>query len=266
MAFFLTQQQLAFVFGLLGNIVSFMVFLSPIPTFYTIYKKKTSEGFQSIPYVIGLLSASLMLYYGSLKTNALLIISINSIGCTIQVTYLTLYLIFAPKKEKLFTFKLIGLFNIATYGLVLVVTIFLFKGPDRANAVGWICAVFNLAVFAAPLSIMRRVVKTKSVEFMPFSLSFFLTLCAITWFFYGMFVEDFFIAFPNVLGFLFGIAQMILYLVYKNSNKNSDLKLKVKNLEMSSSTDHHNPKSHPFDHKHRRRSTEVIFIPQHETA
>lgn len=116
----------------------------------------------------------------------------------------------------------------------MLITTFAVKGINRVHAVGWICAVFNIAVFAAPLSIMvhtfyihitwifnslkfnlidqhplaymikkndvkslrelqRRVIKTKSVEFMPFSLSLFLTLCATMWFFYGFFDKDYFI-------------------------------------------------------------------------
>ncbi|CAK9325978.1 unnamed protein product, partial [Citrullus colocynthis] len=73
-------------------------------------------------------------------------------------------------------------------------TMLIFHGNKRTNAVGWICAAFNLAVFASPLSIMKRVIATKSVEYMPFSLSFFLTLSATMWFFYGFFIKDLFIA------------------------------------------------------------------------
>ncbi|KAG6640001.1 hypothetical protein CIPAW_10G141200 [Carya illinoinensis] len=49
----------AFAFGLLGNIVSFMVYLAPLPTFYQIYKKKSIESFQSVPYVVALFSSKL---------------------------------------------------------------------------------------------------------------------------------------------------------------------------------------------------------------
>ncbi|KAL0341399.1 UNVERIFIED_CONTAM: Bidirectional sugar transporter NEC1 [Sesamum radiatum] len=150
------------------------------PTFYTIWKKKSSEGFQSIPYSVAFLSASLLLYYAFLKTNAYMIVSINGIGCVIETIYLLMYIVYAPKKAR------------------------------------------------------RQVIRTKSVEFMPFTLSFFLTLCATMWFFYGFFVQDYYIALPNVLGFLFGIAQMILYFIYKNAKKDVN---ETKNVELETSKD-----------------------------
>ncbi|XP_030539916.2 bidirectional sugar transporter SWEET9-like [Rhodamnia argentea] len=267
---FSNAQQLAFIFGLLGNIVSFLVFLAPIPTFYTIYKKKSSDGYQSIPYVVALSSASLLLYYGVLKTNATMIISINALGIVIELAYLLIFLIYASTKEKMYTARLLLLFNVGGFGVMMALTIFLLKGRQRVNAVGWICAAFSLAVFTAPLSIMRRVIKTKSVEFMPFALSFFLTLCATTWFFYGLFVKDMFIALPNTLGFLLGIAQMILYMIYKDGKtKMTETKERSNqqevSLDMKKLTPIHSAKLYPTSQP-QPQVTEVDILPTGKPA
>ncbi|RDX58159.1 Bidirectional sugar transporter SWEET13, partial [Mucuna pruriens] len=174
-----------------------MVFLAPIPTFYQIYKKKSTEGFQSLPYVIALLSSMLWIYYALVKKDAsLLLITINSFGCVIETIYLVIFLLYAPNKIRLSTIKLLLLLNVFGYGAMLLLTLFLIKGPKRLKVIGWICLAFNISVFAAPLCIMRRVIQTKSVEFMPLGLGFFLTLNAIMWFFYGLLLKDFFIAIP----------------------------------------------------------------------
>lgn len=209
----------AFVFGILGNVVSFLVSLAPLPTFYLIYKKKTSEGFQSIPYVISLFSAMLWIYYALLKKDALLLITINTFCCFIQTFYIVTYFYYAPKKEKVVTAKLMLLFNVFGFGVIFLSTFFLSNSLIRIQILGYICMGFALSVFVAPLGIVRKVIKTKSVEYMPFTLSVFLTLGAVMWFFYGLLLKDMNIAVPNVLGFVFGILQMILYAVYRNYPK-----------------------------------------------
>ncbi|CAL0306737.1 unnamed protein product [Lupinus luteus] len=214
----MNRESWVFLFGLIGNIISFMVFLSPIPTFYQIYKKKTSEGYQSLPYVVALLSAMLWIYYALVKKeSALLLITINTFGIVVESSYLAFFLFYSSKKARLSTIKLLLLLNVFGYGAMLLATLYLSKGAKRLAIIGWICLVFNITVFAAPLFIMKKVITTRSVEYMPFTLSFFLTINAVMWFFYGLLLRDYYIALPNTLGFLFGIVQMVLYLMYRNA-------------------------------------------------
>ncbi|GAA0171228.1 hypothetical protein LIER_25313 [Lithospermum erythrorhizon] len=208
-----------------------MVFLAPLPTFYKIYQKKSSEGFQSIPYVIGLFSAMLMIYYAFLNPDPTLLITINSVGCFMHTVFICFYIFYASKKTKIQTMVMVFLLNICGLGLILVLTHFLSGGVARAHIVGRICLVFSLCVFVAPLCIVKQVIQTKSVEHMPFLVSLFLTLSAVMWFFYGLLRKDYNIAIPNVLGFTFGVAQMILYLIFKNKKKDEDVEQKLQGIE-----------------------------------
>lgn len=212
------HQSFALVFGLIGNIISFLVFLAPVPTFYQIYKMKSTEGFQSLPYVVALFSCMLWIYYAlTKKDSGLLLITINSFGCVIESIYIAIFLFYASKKLRLSTIKLLLLLNVFGYGSMVISTLYFAEGSKRVNIIGWISLVFNISVFAAPLFVMRRVIRTKSVEYMPFNLSMCLTLNAVMWFFYGLFLKDYYIALPNTLGFLFGIVQMVLFKMYRNS-------------------------------------------------
>ncbi|XVF49558.1 hypothetical protein PTKIN_Ptkin04bG0022400 [Pterospermum kingtungense] len=183
----------AFIFGILGNVVSFLVSISPL--------------------------AMLWIYYALLKKDAMLLITINTFCVFIQTFYIVTYFYYGPKKEKVVTVKLILLFNVLGFGVVFLSTFFLQDPLGRLRVLGYICMTFALSVFVAPLGIVRKVIKTKSVEYMPFTLSLFLTLGAVMWFFYGLLLKDMNIAVPNVLGFIFGILQMVLYAIYKNHPK-----------------------------------------------
>jgi solute carrier family 50 protein (sugar transporter) len=211
------EHPWAFAFGLLGNVISFASYLAPIPTFYRIYKSKSTEGFQSVPYVVALFSAMLWIYYALVKSNESLLITINAAGCVIETIYIIMYLAYAPKKAKLFTAKILLLLNVGVFGLILLLTLLLAKGEKRVVSLGWVCVAFSVSVFVAPLSIIGRVIRTRSVEYMPFSLSLSLTLSAVVWFLYGLLIKDKYVALPNILGFTFGLVQMALYMFYMNA-------------------------------------------------
>ncbi|XP_028549267.1 bidirectional sugar transporter SWEET13-like [Dendrobium catenatum] len=219
MAWLSVDHSWVITFGILGNVISFMVFLSPLPTFYRILQKKSTEEFKSEPYIIALFSAMLWLFYAFIKTNELLLIIINSIGCVIEISYITIFLIFAARKARIYAAKLILILIVGVFSIIVLITLLLFRGSSRLQVLGWICVAFAVSVFVAPLSIMKRVIQTKSVEFMPFNLSLFLTLSGISWLFYGLLSKDIYVMLPNILGVSFGFAQLLLYVIYRGKEE-----------------------------------------------
>ncbi|KAF4390520.1 bidirectional sugar transporter N3 [Cannabis sativa] len=216
MAIFNVHHPWTFTFGILGNIISFLVYLAPLTTFYRVYRKKSTEGFHSLPYLVALFSSMLWLYYALVKKDAMLLITINSFGCVIEMIYITIYIIYAPTHARILTIKLFAFMNIAMFSSIFLLTQFAVKHPNQVQVLGWICVAISVSVFAAPLSIVAQVIRTRSVEFMPFNLSFFLTLSAVMWFAYGVLLKDICIAIPNVVGFVLGLVQMLLYGIYRN--------------------------------------------------
>ncbi|PWA79622.1 bidirectional sugar transporter N3 [Artemisia annua] len=219
MAIFDVQHPLILVFGILGNLVSIGAYFAPMPTFIKICKRKSTMGFESLPYVLSLFSALLWMYYSFIKEgNTFLLITVNAFGSLIETVYVIIFIIYATPYGRKQTLKILS----ALTALCLVISLgsfYLLHGPTRAVVVGWIGVALSICVFASPLTIVLQVVKTKNVEFMPFTLLCFLTLSSVMWFAYGMFTMDLCVMVPNVIGFVLGMIQMSLYQYYKQKGK-----------------------------------------------
>lgn len=222
------MEGLFLVVGVIGNIISVLLFLSPIGTFYRIVKQRSTQEFESFPYICTLLSAALWTYYGVNKPGSILVATVNGFGFVVESIYVCLFLTFAPPRMRVRTAILASILDVAFLGAAIVVSEKCLHGYTRIYVIGFLGAALNIVMYGSPLSVMRTVVRTKSVEYMPFLLSFFMFLNGGVWTFYAILSSDYFLGVPNAAGFVLGLAQLVLYVIYKNRML---FKLRTDNVE-----------------------------------
>ncbi|KAK4728925.1 hypothetical protein R3W88_021913 [Solanum pinnatisectum] len=217
----LNRDNARFAVGVIGNIIALILFLSPLTTFVRIWKSKSVEQFSPVPYLATFINCGLWVMYGLpwVTPNSLLVITINGTGLGIEIVYLTLFLLYSDRKQRTKVIIIVIVEIIFVVALGFVVLTFVHEPKKRAAIVGSICMVGNIMMYAAPLSVMKLVIKTKSVEYMPFFLSFFSFLNGVSWTSYALIRFDAFILAPNSMGTLLGLAQLLIYAAFYKSTK-----------------------------------------------
>jgi len=211
------MDTISTVIGILGNITAVLLFLSPVPTFCEIVKKRSIGSYSAVPYVCSLGNCLIWVFYGLpiITPNLILVITINGFGVVMETLYLLIYIPCAQRKVKV-KILIILLAVLVFYGIMIALTLTVLPIDKRSLFVGTIAAVLNTAMYAAPLTAMKNVIETKSVDSMPFLLSLCTLINSCLWAIFGILKKDPFIIIPNVLGVLFGIMQISLYGFYHN--------------------------------------------------
>uniref|UniRef100_K3YYP8 Bidirectional sugar transporter SWEET n=3 Tax=Setaria TaxID=4554 RepID=K3YYP8_SETIT len=207
--------------GVIGNGTALVLFLSPVPTFYRIWKKRAVEQYSAIPYVATLLNCMMWVLYGLpvVHPHSMLVITINGTGMAIQLTYVTLFLLYSTGAARRKVMLLLAA-EVAFVGAVAALVLTLAHTHERRSMiVGVLCVLFGTGMYAAPLAVMKMVIQTKSVEYMPLFLSLASLVNGICWTAYALIKFDLYITIPNGLGVLFAVAQLILYAIYYKSTQ-----------------------------------------------
>ncbi|KAL5786790.1 hypothetical protein ACOSQ2_009182 [Xanthoceras sorbifolium] len=225
--------SLVFIFGLLGNITTGLVYLSPAKTFWHIVERRSTEEFESFPYISKLLNAYFWVWYGVVKPNSVLVATVNGFGGVLEIIYIIIFLVFAPPRMRAKTAILAGVLDVAFPGTAVLVTQLMFDREVQIKVAGFLSLCFSMVAYGSPLSAMKTVVVTKSVEYMPFLLSFILFVNGAVWTVYAVYTKDLFIGIPNGTGFVLGTAQLVIYAMYwkPKSSSSTTSKETTYNLE-----------------------------------
>eukprot|EP00253_Pinus_taeda_P033324 PITA_33324 len=181
---------------------------------------RSTESFSGFPYAITLYNCILYTWYGSpLISNGwdnIVVMVVNVVGLLLECCFICIYLTFAPPKPKR---KIVGMVIcvLMVFGTIAINSFLAVHDHNKRKAfVGTAGLVATAILYASPLSVIRTVIQTKSVEFMPtFYFSFFAFLGSVLWMVYGALSKDIIIMAPNFVGVPLGLAQMVLFCVYR---------------------------------------------------
>ncbi|XP_043704057.1 bidirectional sugar transporter SWEET5-like [Telopea speciosissima] len=217
-------ESIRTVIGVIGNVISFFLFASPMPTIYKIWKMKAVEGFEPDPYLASILNCSMWVFYGLpfVHPHSLLVITINSVGLFLEIIYILVFIIYGTNKKRM-KIGLVLLVEAIFFAVIVVIALLCFHTTTRRTLfVGIICVFFNCCMYLSPLLIMKKVITTKSVKYMPFLLSLTNFLNGVCWLIYALLRFDPFLLTGNAIGTLGGLAQLILYGIYYRSTPKDD--------------------------------------------
>ncbi|XP_058773154.1 bidirectional sugar transporter SWEET5-like [Vicia villosa] len=219
--------------GILGNVISFGLFLSPAPTFYGIIKKKAVEEFKPDPYLATIMNCAFWVLYGMpfVHPHSTLVYTINGTGVVIEIVFLTIFYIYSTNKGRKKLVLILAIETILFAAVVLITMLAFHDTTKRSLIVGVISGVFNVMMYFAPLTVMVKVIKTKSVKYMPFWLSLANLLNGLAWTTYAILHPfDIYILICNSIGVVSGIVQLILYACYcsnkDENNEDGDVEMK----------------------------------------
>ncbi|GMJ00975.1 hypothetical protein like AT5G53190 [Hibiscus trionum] len=90
----------------------------------------------------------------------------------LELSFIFIYLLFAPTKAKIKA-GVIATIVVVLCSTTAIISAYVFHDHHRRKVfVGTVGLVASVAMYAAPLVVVKQVIMTKSVEFMPFYLSF----------------------------------------------------------------------------------------------
>ncbi|XP_020264028.1 bidirectional sugar transporter SWEET4-like [Asparagus officinalis] len=219
------------IVGIVGNIISLGLFLSPMPTFITIFKRKDVEQFSAFPYLATLLNCLLWCLYGLpiVHPDSTLVLTINGAGVVIELCYIIIYTIYSPAKQKLRAI-LVVIFEIAIVAILGALIITLVHNENlRSRIIGIICIIFCIIMYVAPLAAMVRmylirlhsyIADIEQLRASSTCLSIYQSfLNGTCWTIYSLLKFDINILVPNGIGLVFAIGQLILYAMYYKSTQ-----------------------------------------------
>nr|ACU24301.1 unknown [Glycine max] len=208
--------------AVLGNAASVALYAAPMVTFRRVIRKKSTEEFSCFPYIIGLLNCLLFTWYGlpvvSYKWENFPLVTVNGVGIVLELSYVLIYFWYASAKGKV-KVAMTAIPVLLVLSIIAAVSAFAFHdNHHRKLLVGSIGLGVSVTMYGSPLIVMKKVIQTKSVEFMPLPLSMCSFLATVFWLIYGLFIRDIFVAGPSAVGTPLGILQLVLYCKYRKGS------------------------------------------------
>jgi solute carrier family 50 protein (sugar transporter) len=200
---------------LLGIITAYFIFLSPLKEIQALRKKTGECTMNPIP--------SIMVFCNCLSQTLYSFTIHNhwnywpNFGGVILGLYYVAIIYSAKLKPRVWnmsTTVLLGFTLLCLIGGALAFILFDDNYEAAKNSMGIIGIVILCGIYGSPLTTMYEVIHTRNSSSINFIMTVALLINGVFWTAYGVFINDFFIWFPNAVGTFSAVIQFLLFLIF----------------------------------------------------
>ncbi|XP_021748316.1 bidirectional sugar transporter SWEET4-like [Chenopodium quinoa] len=208
------------ILGIIGNVTSFFMFCSLAPTIWRIYLQKDNEEYKFHPIVAGLISCSMWVLYSMpfvhSNPHSILLTPVNNcVGIALYIFYYVVYSYYGDSFSRKSMCIYLYAEVVVLFVLICITLLAFHTHTSWSNFVGIFYVIFGILFYGAPLTVMLKVITTKSVEYMPLSLSIAGLFNGVIWSAYACIKKfDHYILICNAAGAILAVAKLILYTWY----------------------------------------------------
>ncbi|KAI8916108.1 sugar efflux transporter for intercellular exchange-domain-containing protein [Gorgonomyces haynaldii] len=202
----------------LGAITATMISYAPYAAVQKVSYERSLGDTNTFPLVMMVPNGLTWMLYGLLLKDYYLFVP-NLIGYLFGVYYtLVAYRFCTNKQQDEITKIVMGSCGVVFAGAMLA---FISFGPNGPSLMGFLCTSIVLIFFAAPLSSIGTVLKTKDASSINGPLATATLINGLLWALYGFALSNAFIYLPNVCGVIFAVAQLVLLRIFTQKDLSS---------------------------------------------
>ena len=131
----------------------------------------------------------------------------NMISALINLIFMLIYLAFELRKYFIDAILNTLILITGSWAVYRALTIVI----DDDRVVGDICIGTTFIIFLSPIQILYKVFKEKNYNIIPVFASIIYLSGCLSWFIYAIFIKDFYLAFPHVLGVILSGVEIAVY-------------------------------------------------------
>ncbi|XP_022917999.1 sugar transporter SWEET1 [Onthophagus taurus] len=201
--------------GNVAGIVTTIQFFSGSVICFDIFKKKTTQGVSSMPFIGGTVIGILVLKY-AIMLNDQAMYQVNMAAIILNVMYLIFYLVYSKHRYE-------EVYRPSARGFALVSALFLYIKWEDATKIefryGLIVTVLMLLLMGSPLMEIKDIIRKKDASCIPFPITFMAFFVSILWLLYGIILMNDFMIIQNTIGTLLCVTQLYLCFKYAGDKK-----------------------------------------------
>lgn len=203
-------MELVYYVSIVAQFLTYASFLSGAKVCHLIHTKKSCNKLSPVPFIAGLGCAALWLRYGFIADEWEMI-SVNVIGISCQLIYLSFFVAYTKQRSRLFKQILsLILFLAAVFWSIE-------RSGDPKFLAGSVASISSLIACASPMATIQDVLTTKCSASLPFPIIASSFVVSLSWLLFGYLKEDNFILFTNIVAVSISGAQLSLFLIYPST-------------------------------------------------